>query len=53
MHPHTFGTAPVPSCSNVLRLPDVERAQRFGELGCPAEPTCAEVLIDREQDRMF
>ena len=46
-------TAPVPSCSNVLMLRDVERVERIGELWCPAERTFVGVLIDWDYDRML
>jgi hypothetical protein len=39
---------------HVLRLPDFERADRIGEFwGYPKTRTFAELLIDREEDRVL
>jgi hypothetical protein len=42
----------VPSCSNVLLLPDLEGVERIGEFfSYPKSRTFADLLIDCEEDR--
>ena len=47
-----LGLAPRGELLHVLMLPDLERAERIGELwGYPQSRTFAELLIDCEEDR--
>jgi hypothetical protein len=46
------GRLPWVELLHVLMLPDFERADRIGEFwGCPESRTCAELLIDCEEDQ--
>ena len=47
-----LGPAPRAELLHVLMLPDLERAERIGELwSCPPSRMFAELLIDCEEDR--